>query len=72
LAHCTEQISAATPTKSQRQLLQASGAVLVVNRRTYTEKETPVELASTTYRGDLYTAIVHSVRKTGELRNAAS
>jgi GntR family transcriptional regulator len=66
LVHCTEQISAAWPSKTQRQLLQSppNGVVLVVNRRTYTDKETPVELATTTYRGDLYTAIVHSVRST--------
>jgi GntR family transcriptional regulator len=67
LAHCTEQISAASPSRSQRQLLQAppNGVVLVVNRRTYSDKETPVELATTTYRGDLYTAEVHSVRSAG-------
>ena len=66
LAHCSEQISAATPTQKHKRLLQARGAVLVVNRRTYTNKETPVELATTAYRGDLYRAVVHSVRKTGE------
>ena len=66
LAHCSEQISAAAPTQKQKRLLQANGAVLVVNRRTYTNKETPVELATTAYRGDLYRAVVHSVRKTGE------
>jgi len=64
LAHCTEQISAASPSKAQRQLLESppNGVVLVVNRRTYSNKETPVELAITTYRGDLYTAVVHSAR----------
>jgi GntR family transcriptional regulator len=64
LAHSSEQISAAQPTKSQKRLLQIppSTAVLIVRRRTYTDTETPVELAVTTYRGDLYTAVVHSVR----------
>ncbi len=68
LAHCTEQISAASPSKAQRQFLQAppNGVVLVVNRRTYSDQETPVELATTTYRGDLYTAVVHSVRGAGQ------
>ena len=64
LAHCTEEISAAIPSKAHRQLLQvpSRSAVLVVHRKTYSDKETPVELAMTTYRGDLYTAIVYSVR----------
>ena len=68
LEHCTEQISAALPTKAQRQLLESppNGVVLVVNRRTYSDKETPVELATTTFRGDLYTAVVHSVRGAGQ------
>jgi len=65
LAHCTEHISAGRPTRKQKQLLQvpAGAAVLVVDRRTYSDKETPLELANTTYRGDLYTAVVHSVRR---------
>jgi len=64
LARCTEEISASHPTKSQRTLLQIppAVAVLTVKRRTYSDKETPVELAITTFRGDLYTAIVHSRR----------
>jgi len=64
LAHCTEYISAASPSKAHKQLLQSppNGVVLVVNRMTYTDKEIPVELATTTYRGDLYTAVVHSIR----------
>jgi GntR family transcriptional regulator len=67
LAHCTEHISAASPSKAYKQLLQSpqNGVVLVVHRRTYTDNETPVELATTTYRGDLYTAVVHSVRSAG-------
>ncbi len=65
LAHCTEHISAASPTKVQRELLHipTKGVVLVAFRRTYSDKGTPVELATTTYRGDLYTAVVQSVRR---------
>jgi len=64
LTHCTEQISAARPTRTQKQLLEVptGEAVLTVDRRTFGDNETPVELATTTYRGDLYTAVVHSVR----------
>ena len=67
LAHCTEHISAGAPSKAHKQLLQVppNGVVLVVNRRTYSDQEVPVELANTTYRGDLYTAVVHSVRSPG-------
>ena len=64
LTHCTEHISAVRPTRTQKQLLEvpAGEAVLTVHRRTFGDNETPVELATTTYRGDLYTAVVHSVR----------
>jgi len=64
LAHCTEEMSACRPTSGQRKLLQipAAVAVLSVRRRTYSDKETPVELAVTTFRGDVYRAIVHSSR----------
>lgn len=64
LTHCTEHISAARPTRTQKQLLEvpAGEVVLIVDRRTFGDNETPVELATTTYRGDLYTAVVHSVR----------
>ncbi len=64
LTHCTEHISAARPTRMHKQLLEvpAGQAVLTVNRKTFGDDEKPVELATTTYRGDLYTAVVHSVR----------
>ncbi len=64
LTHCSEYISAARPTREQKQLLgmQSGEPVLTVDRRTFGDNETPVELATTTYRGDMYTAIVHSVR----------
>jgi GntR family transcriptional regulator len=65
LSHCKEEISAARPNRAQRKLLSipASAAVLVVKRRGYTERDTPVELGITSYRGDMYTAIVRSVRR---------
>ncbi len=65
LAYCTEKISAALPTRRQRELLRVSGpaSVLVVNRQTYTDKDTPAELAVTSYRGDFYTAVVRSIRR---------
>lgn len=64
LSHCIEEISAAQPTRAQRKALEipAGTAVLVIRRETYTENDTPVELGTTTYRADLYTAIVRSVR----------
>jgi GntR family transcriptional regulator len=64
LDHCIEEISAARPDPAQRRALTLplSGAVLVIQRKTYTENDTPVELDVSVYRGDSYTAIVRSVR----------
>jgi GntR family transcriptional regulator len=64
LARCVEEISAAQPNRVQRQLLDVprSSAVLVVRRKAYTTNDTPAELAVTAYRGDLYHAMVRSVR----------
>lgn len=64
LARCVEEISARLPSRREKRLheLAAGAAVLVIERKTYTKNDTPVELAVTTYRGDLYRAIVHSVR----------
>lgn len=64
LARCAEEISARPPSRREKRLLElpAGVAVLVIERKTYTVNETPAELAKTTYRGDLYRAIVHSVR----------
>lgn len=60
-----EQISAELPSASHRKLLELpkNTAVLVVNRKTYTGAGVPLELTRSVYRGDLYSAIVHSVRK---------
>ena len=64
LKYCIEEISAARPSRRQRELLQVQANVplLTVRRRTYTDQETPAELSRTAYRGDLYTAIVRSTR----------
>jgi GntR family transcriptional regulator len=64
LARSLETISAATAAPRERNLLQLPRrtAVLVIERTTFTTNGTPVERAVTTYRGDLYQAVVHSVR----------
>jgi GntR family transcriptional regulator len=60
-----EEISAELPSKKHRELLTLppKAAVLVVRRKTFTDTGTPLELGQSTFRGDLYSAIVHSVRK---------
>jgi GntR family transcriptional regulator len=64
LAYCLEEISAAQPSAAQKKLLRMTGsaAVLVIRRKTYADNDTPAELAVSTYRGDLYSAIVRSIR----------
>jgi GntR family transcriptional regulator len=59
-----EEISALRPTRIQRQLLNLprSAVILQVSRRTYTTNDTPLEVTTSAYRGDLYTAVVQSVR----------
>jgi GntR family transcriptional regulator len=66
LESCSEEISAEIPNSECRKLLSvpARTAVLVVNRRTYTRDERPVEFTRSVFRGDRYSALVHSVRKT--------
>jgi GntR family transcriptional regulator len=60
-----EQISAELPSATHRKLLcvPKNTAVLVVNRKTFTDTGIPLELTRSVYRGDLYSAVVHSVRK---------
>jgi GntR family transcriptional regulator len=60
-----EEISAELPSAADRKLLELpkNVAVLVVSRKTFTETGNAIELSRSTYRGDLYSAIVHSVRK---------
>jgi GntR family transcriptional regulator len=59
-----EEISAELPSPTDRKLLcvPRTAAVLVVNRKTYTDRGIPLELTRSVYRGDLYSAVVHSVR----------
>jgi len=64
LEHCIETISAIQPDRSHRQLLllPRGVAILRIERKTFTVNDTPVELAVSACRGDLYQAIVHSIR----------
>ena len=66
LDSCSEEISAEIPNSLYRKLLSlpARTAVLVVNRKTYTNDGRPVEFTRSVFRGDRYSALVHSVRKT--------
>lgn len=60
-----EEISAELPSSVHRKLLcvPKNTAVLVVNRKTFTDMGIPLELTRSVYRGDLYSAVVHSHRK---------
>ncbi len=62
---CMEEISAELATAADRKLLGLTGsaAVLAVNRRTHTDAGQALELTRAIYRGDLYSAIVHSLRR---------
>jgi GntR family transcriptional regulator len=64
LVRCEEAISARRPGPQEKRHLgrPLSAAVLKIERRSYSANDTPVELGVTTYRGDLYTAIIRSVR----------
>jgi GntR family transcriptional regulator len=66
LTHCVEEISAARPDRKHKKLLGVpqSAAVLVIKRKTFAANETPVEMGTTIYRGDAYTAVVRSIRRT--------
>ncbi len=60
-----EEISAELPSSTDRKLLcvPKKAAVLVINRKTFTDTGIPLELTRSVYRGDIYRAVVHSVRK---------
>jgi GntR family transcriptional regulator len=60
-----EEMSAAMPSAAQRKLLElpSGAAVLVVHRKTFTDQAQPIELTQSVYRADLYSAVVHSIRK---------
>ena len=64
LSHCSEEISAAAATRAQKEALNIPRGtpVLVVQRKAFTENDTPVEMGLAVYRGDLYSAIVQSFR----------
>jgi GntR family transcriptional regulator, N-acetylglucosamine utilization regulator len=71
---CNEEISAETPSSQQRKLLslKARAAVLVVNRKTYMDDGRPLELTRSVFRGDRYSAIVHSFRKNKSILQGTS
>jgi len=71
---CNEEISAEIPSSQQRKLLSlpARTAVLVINRKSYLGDGRPLELTRTVFRGDRYSAIVHSVRKNKSILQATS
>jgi GntR family transcriptional regulator len=64
LEHCVEEISAGLPSTLERKQLDIprSVAALIVNRKSYANAGQPLELTRAAYRGDLYSAIIHSVR----------
>jgi GntR family transcriptional regulator len=64
LEYCVEEISAELPSGYERKQLDIprSVAALIVNRKSYADADQPLELTRATYRGDLYSALVHSIR----------
>jgi GntR family transcriptional regulator len=64
LARCLETISARPASRQERKLLELPRgvAVLLIERRSYTSNDTPVEMGVSRYRADLYRAVVHSRR----------
>jgi len=65
LGSCVEEISAELPAAEHRRHLDLPRgvAILTIHRNTYTDSGLPLELTKSAYRGDLYSAIVHSVRR---------
>lgn len=64
MARSEEELSAIQPKKLHRKMLELppNTAVLLIKRKTYTKEGKPLEVATTAYRGDLYTAQVYSLR----------
>ncbi len=62
---CVEEISAEVPNHTHTKLLALprNTAVLVVDRRSFADSGQPLEMTRSVYRGDVYRAMVHSVRK---------
>lgn len=71
---CNEEISAEIPSPEQRKLLSipARTAVLVINRKIHMDQGRPLEFTRSVYRGDRYTAVVHSVRRSKSILQATS
>jgi len=65
LESCETEFTAEIPNAQVRKLLGLTthSAVLVANRKTFADDGHPVELCRSTYRGDRYSATVHSIRK---------
>ena len=65
LENGVEEISAESPNAQLRKLLglPKNSAVLVINRQTFADDGRAIELTRSTYRGDQYSAVVHSARK---------
>lgn len=64
LAYSEEEISATVPKKIHRKALELppNVAILLVKRRTFTSDGRLFELSTDAYRGDLYVAMVQSIR----------
>jgi GntR family transcriptional regulator len=64
LGWCNQEVSAVSPDKLHRKLLDIKTPVplLVFKRRSYAITDVPIELATTAYRGDIYTASIHADR----------
>ena len=64
ILRAVEEISAIRANKRHRELLcmPSTAVVLTIRRRIFTAQDNALELCLTGYRGDLYTAIVHSWR----------
>lgn len=65
---CVEEMSAEFPTATHVKLLglPRNTAVLVVDRKSFADSGQPLEITRSVYRGDVYRAVVHSVRKQKE------
>jgi GntR family transcriptional regulator len=66
-----DEISARMPTQDEKKLLEMPPKVVIldIHRRTFTDSGQNLELARSAFRGDLYSAIVHSRRSKGERPN---
>ncbi|HWB95076.1 MAG TPA: GntR family transcriptional regulator [Bryobacteraceae bacterium] len=65
LKTCQEEISADLPSREYRRLLEIPRgvAILVIQRKSFDKAGEPCELGRAAYRGDMYSALIHSARK---------